>query len=43
LNKNTSYGKLILKMQLSLEEIRVYIVKGVAFAFFANKEGKVKD
>ena len=30
-------------MQLSLEEIRVYIVKGVAFAFFANKEGKVKD
>ena len=30
-------------MQLSLKEIRVYIVKGAAFAFFANKEGKVND
>ena len=30
-------------MQLSFKEIRVYIIKGVAFTFFANKEGKVKD
>ena len=30
-------------MQLSLKEIRAYIIKGVAFTFFTNKEGKVKD
>ena len=30
-------------MQSSLKEIRAYIVKGAAFTFFANKEGKVKD
>ena len=42
LNENTSYGKLILKLQLSLTEIRAYIVNGAAFAFLLIKRGKQK-